>query len=49
MMLRHMNLFEYADKIENAVFETIRNGERTGDLGGKLGTKAFTERIISRL
>lgn len=49
MMLRHMSLFEHADKIERAIFETIAAGERTGDLGGKLGTRAFTESIISRL
>lgn len=49
MMLRHMSLFEHADKIERAIFETIATGERTGDLGGKLGTRAFTESIISRL
>ena len=49
MMLRHMSLFKHADKIERAIFETIAAGERTGDLGGKLGTRAFTESIISRL
>lgn len=49
MMLRHMSLFEHADKIERAIFETIAAGERTGDLGGKLGTRAFTESIITRL
>lgn len=49
MMLRHMHLFEHADRIERAIFDTIAAGERTGDLGGKLGTRAFTERIISRL
>lgn len=49
MMLRHMSLFEHADQIEKAIFDTIAAGERTGDLGGNLGTKAFTERIISRL
>lgn len=49
MMLRHMHLFEYADRIEKAVFDTIAAGERTGDLGGKLGTRAFTDSIISRL
>ena len=42
MMLRHMRLFEHADKIEKAIFKTIASGDRTGDLGGKLGTKEFT-------
>ncbi|KAI3626989.1 isocitrate dehydrogenase (NAD(+)) [Malassezia furfur] len=49
MMLRHMHLFDYANQIENAVFKTIAAGERTGDLGGNLGTTAFTDCIISRL
>lgn len=49
MMLRHMHLSEHASKIERAVFDTIAAGERTGDLGGKLGTTAFTDAIISRL
>lgn len=49
MMLRHMNLFEHASQIEKAVFDTIAAGERTGDLGGNLGTSEFTDCIISRL
>lgn len=49
MMLRHMHLFDFAERIEKAIFETIAAGERTGDLGGKLGTSEFTNRIISRL
>ena len=49
MMLRHMSLFEHADKIERAIFEPIAAGERTGDLGGRLGPRACTESLISRL
>lgn len=49
MMLRHMSLFEHANQIEKAVFDTIAAGERTGDLGGNLGTSEFTDCIISRL
>jgi isocitrate dehydrogenase (NAD+) len=44
-----MSLFEHADKIEAGVFAAIANGERTGDLGGTHGTRAFTEAIIKRL
>lgn len=44
-----MSLFEHAEKIESAIFGTIAAGQRTGDLGGKLGTRKFTEEIISRL
>lgn len=49
MMLRHMSLFDKAEQIEKAIFQTIAAGETTGDLGGKLGTSAFTDKIISRL
>jgi len=47
---RHMNLFEIADKIEKATLATIAEGKHiTGDLGGKAGTKEYTEAILSRL
>ncbi|PLW20036.1 hypothetical protein PCANC_08487 [Puccinia coronata f. sp. avenae] len=41
MMLRHMNLPQYADRIEKATLETIAEGKHiTGDLGGKASTQA---------
>ncbi|KAE8211391.1 hypothetical protein CF319_g4101 [Tilletia indica] len=49
MMLRHMQLFDKADQIEKAIFAAIAAGQRTGDLGGSLGTRAFTEAVIKRL
>ncbi|KAK9468825.1 hypothetical protein V1512DRAFT_258005 [Lipomyces arxii] len=51
MMLRHMKLGEYADKIENAVLSTIASGPEniTRDLKGTAGTAHFTEQIIKRL
>jgi isocitrate dehydrogenase (NAD+) len=50
MMLRHMNLFEVADKIEKAALSTIAEGKHiTRDLGGKAGTNEYTEAILSRL
>ncbi|KAK3502628.1 isocitrate dehydrogenase subunit 2 mitochondrial precursor [Neurospora crassa] len=50
MMLRHMGLNEYADKIEKAAFDTLAEGKvLTGDLGGKASTKDFTSAIIDRL
>ncbi|KAK9234816.1 hypothetical protein V1525DRAFT_411852 [Lipomyces kononenkoae] len=51
MMLRHMKLNDYADKIENAVLKTIASGPEniTRDLKGTAGTKHFTEQIINRL
>ncbi|KAJ1654768.1 NAD-dependent isocitrate dehydrogenase [Dispira simplex] len=50
MMLRHMRLNEYSDKIENAVLNTIAEGKvLTGDLGGNSTNTAFTDAIISHL
>ncbi|KAK9388715.1 hypothetical protein V1515DRAFT_597787 [Lipomyces mesembrius] len=51
MMLRHMKLNDYADKIESAVLKTIASGPEniTRDLKGTAGTKHFTEQIIGRL
>ncbi|KAG0144032.1 hypothetical protein CROQUDRAFT_660466 [Cronartium quercuum f. sp. fusiforme G11] len=50
MMLRHMNLSSYADKIEKAALDTIAEGKFiTGDLGGKASTQQFTEAILKKL
>ncbi|CDK24250.1 unnamed protein product [Kuraishia capsulata CBS 1993] len=51
MMLRHMSLNEYADKIEGAVLKTIASGpeNRTKDLKGSASTSHFTEQVISHL
>lgn len=43
MMLRDMNLSNYAEKINNALLFTIQEGKSlTKDLGGKSGTQEFT-------
>jgi len=50
MMLRHMNLYDHAEKIEKAALGTIAEGKAiTGDLGGKSSTKEFTDAIVKRL
>ncbi|GMK56375.1 hypothetical protein CspeluHIS016_0302150 [Cutaneotrichosporon spelunceum] len=50
MMLRHMRLYDFADKIEEATLSTIAEGKHiTRDLGGKAGTQEYTEAIIKRL
>jgi len=50
MMLRHMNLYDHADKIERAALGTIAEGKHiTGDLGGKASTTEYTKAIIQRL
>ncbi len=50
MMLRHLNKFEVANKIEQALFKTLADKEYcTGDLGGKAGTKEFAQSVIANL
>jgi isocitrate dehydrogenase (NAD+) len=50
MMLRHMRMDDKANLIENAVLKTIAEGKaRTGDLGGKATTTAFTDEVIRNL
>jgi isocitrate dehydrogenase (NAD+) len=45
-----MNLYDVADKIEKATLGTIAEGKAiTRDLGGKSGTKEYTDAILSRL
>ncbi|MCJ1328962.1 NAD-dependent isocitrate dehydrogenase [Thelotrema lepadinum] len=50
MMLRHMGLTDYAGKIEKAIFDTLAEGKTiTRDLGGKAGTKDYSDAIIDKL
>lgn len=50
MMLRHMGLQEHANRIEGAVFKTIREGKViTGDLKGTATCSEYTHEIISNL
>ncbi|XP_063383086.1 probable isocitrate dehydrogenase [NAD] subunit alpha, mitochondrial isoform X1 [Cydia fagiglandana] len=50
MMLRHLQLNEHADKIQNACYETLREGKHlTGDLGGTGKCSEYTAAIISKL
>lgn len=50
LMLNHLGLQDYGDKIDQALVETLKNpATRTGDLGGKAGTKEFTTHVIDNL
>lgn len=50
MCLRHFDEATAADAIEAAVGECLRSpATRTGDLGGELGTRAFTDHLTDRL
>ncbi|TPX35053.1 isocitrate dehydrogenase (NAD+) [Synchytrium microbalum] len=50
MMLKHMHMETYAEKISNAVLSTIAEGKvLTGDLGGKSTGTAFTQAVVAKL
>ncbi|KAJ1181777.1 hypothetical protein NDU88_006976 [Pleurodeles waltl] len=50
MMLRHMGLHDYGQKIETACFDTIRDGKTlTKDLGGNSKCSEFTDDICRRI
>lgn len=50
MMLRHLELFDHASKIENAVEKVLAEGKvKTQDLGGTATTKQFTDAVINAL
>jgi 3-isopropylmalate dehydrogenase len=50
MMLRHsFKLEAEAESIEKAVYQTITDGARTADLGGKLTTRQMADEIIKNL
>lgn len=48
-MLRYIKEFEYADKIEKALFKTLSQGIFTADLGGNTSTTDFTKHVIRNL
>jgi len=50
MMLRHLNLFNHARRIEQCCFDTIKDGKViTGDLGGTGKCSEFTDEICKRV
>ena len=48
-MLKYIGEYGHAEKIENALFQTLADGDKTADLGGNLSTTEFTARIIANL
>jgi 3-isopropylmalate dehydrogenase len=49
MMLEYLGHAEESAMIERAVVAAIEAGETTNDIGGKLGTKAAGQAVLSRL
>lgn len=48
-MLRYIDENPYADKIEKALFKTLKNGICTADLGGMASTTDFANAVIANL
>lgn len=50
MMLRHLNLPHFAERIQGAVFKTIKEGKvTTKDIGGNASTYEFTKEVIKNI
>ena len=49
MMLKHLGMKEEGQRIEDAIAACFASGQMTGELGGTLGCKAFTEAIIKNM
>ncbi|MCJ2532640.1 MAG: NAD-dependent isocitrate dehydrogenase [Candidatus Thermoplasmatota archaeon] len=49
MMIEHLGMTEEAAVIASAVSETYRAGDSTMDVGGNLGSHAFTEAVIKHV
>jgi 3-isopropylmalate dehydrogenase len=50
MLLRHsLGLEAEAKAVERAVFDAVKDGARTKDLGGSLGTVEAADEVLARL
>ena len=50
MMLRHLQLPHFADRIQEGVLKTLKEGRvRTADIGGSATTTKFTEEVINNI
>ena len=50
MMLKYIGKYDEADKIENALTEVLKEGNKlTKDMGGTLGTEEFANAIIEKM
>lgn len=49
MLLDHIDCYEVGHELRMALLGAIADGECTADIGGKLGTREFTDAIVKRL
>ncbi len=49
MLLDHIDRYDLGHELRLAMLSAIAEGTCTGDIGGKLGTREFTQEVIKRL
>ena len=49
MMTEWLGYNRYGEMVESALFSVINQGGKTADLGGKLGTESFTNKVVDEL
>ncbi len=49
MLLDHIDRYDVGHQLRLAILSSIAEGKCTGDIGGSMGTKAFTNEVIQRL
>lgn len=49
MLLDHVDRYDLGHALRMSMFECIKNGHTTADLGGKLSTDEFTDRVIDHM
>ncbi len=49
MLLDHVDRYDLGHALRLALLGAIRDGDRTVDLGGKLGTRDFTQVVVDRM
>ncbi len=49
MLLDHIDRYDLGHALRLALLDAIEAGDTTGDLGGALGTTAFTDAVVGRL
>ena len=49
MMLAHLGMAAEAARLESAVVDAVREGKRTQDIGGSMGTREVADWIAKRV
>ncbi len=49
MLLDHIDRYDVGHQLRLAILSSIAEGKCTGDIGGSMGTRAFTNEVIQRL